>query len=149
MKRNLCHTQILIQGSCQKLPNYRSKLRIMPVQEKTDFWNMQSLMEGCVKPIGFNWYAYFCLEILKQKYFSKYCVWFIVIEFFLFQILVLQASVGTPTKKIDIFLTMCPPGEREYPITVIVVASAKIHDLIGLICWQYTNEGREPKLKWG
>lgn len=57
-----------------------------------------------------------------------------------------RASVGTPTKKIDIFLTMCPPGEREYPITVIVVASAKIHDLIGLICWQYTNEGREPKL---
>ncbi|NXD09249.1 SIN1 protein, partial [Nothocercus nigrocapillus] len=32
------------------------------------------------------------------------------------------------------------------PMTVVTMANAKVHDLIGLICWQYTSEGREPKL---
>ncbi|XP_010190974.1 PREDICTED: target of rapamycin complex 2 subunit MAPKAP1-like, partial [Mesitornis unicolor] len=31
-------------------------------------------------------------------------------------------------------------------MTVVTIANAKVHDLIGLICWQYTSEGREPKL---
>uniref|UniRef100_A0A8K9V3J1 Target of rapamycin complex 2 subunit MAPKAP1 n=1 Tax=Oncorhynchus mykiss TaxID=8022 RepID=A0A8K9V3J1_ONCMY len=29
---------------------------------------------------------------------------------------------------------------------VVTIANARVHDLIGLICWQYTSEGREPKL---
>nr|BAH12881.1 unnamed protein product [Homo sapiens] len=32
-------------------------------------------------------------------------------------------------------------------MTVVTMASARVQDLIGLICWQYTSEGREPKLK--
>jgi hypothetical protein len=32
------------------------------------------------------------------------------------------------------------------PLEVVIVNTAKVQDLIGLICWQYTNEGREPKL---
>lgn len=32
------------------------------------------------------------------------------------------------------------------PLEVVIVSTAKVQDLIGLICWQYTNEGREPKL---
>lgn len=34
------------------------------------------------------------------------------------------------------------------PLEVVVISSARIRDLIGLICWQYTNEGREPKLSY-
>ena len=58
----------------------------------------------------------------------------------------LQASVGA-TKKMDIFLTMALPADRGYPISVVVIATAKIQELIGLVCWQYTNEGREPVLQ--
>ncbi|XP_052790210.1 target of rapamycin complex 2 subunit MAPKAP1-like isoform X2 [Mya arenaria] len=57
-----------------------------------------------------------------------------------------KASVGVATKKIDIFLTMALPDDRPYPISVVVVSTAKIQDLIGLICWQYTIEMREPML---
>ena len=55
--------------------------------------------------------------------------------------------MGVATKKIDIFLTMVHPEDRPYPMTVVVSAMAKIQDLIGLICWQYTIEMREPALK--
>lgn len=34
------------------------------------------------------------------------------------------------------------------PLEVVIVSTAKVQDLIGLICWQYTNEGREPKLHY-
>jgi len=37
--------------------------------------------------------------------------------------------------------------ERQYPMTVVVLSSAKIFQLIGLICWQYTMEGRQPPLR--
>lgn len=56
-----------------------------------------------------------------------------------------KASVGA-TKKMDIFLTMALPADRGYPISVVVIATSKIQELIGLVCWQYTNEGREPVL---
>ncbi|KAL5011995.1 hypothetical protein ScPMuIL_010546 [Solemya velum] len=57
-----------------------------------------------------------------------------------------KATIGLPTKKIDIFLTMAEPEDRPYPLTIVCLASAKIQDLIGLICWQYTQEDREPLL---
>lgn len=55
-------------------------------------------------------------------------------------------SRGAPTKRIAIYLTMLPPKERAYPMEVVCLPNARVHDLIGLICWQYTNVGREPKL---
>ena len=54
---------------------------------------------------------------------------------------------GIPTKKISIFLTMAEPQDRPYPMTVVTLSTARVHDLIGLICWQYTNESRKPPLK--
>lgn len=30
---------------------------------------------------------------------------------------------------------------------VVTQSHARVDDLIGLICWQYTNEGKEPRLK--
>lgn len=32
-------------------------------------------------------------------------------------------------------------------LEVVIVSTARVQDLIGLICWQYTNENREPKLQ--
>ncbi len=42
---------------------------------------------------------------------------------------------------------MATPEERPYPMTVVTLTSAKVQDLIGLICWQYTVEGRQPPLR--
>lgn len=42
---------------------------------------------------------------------------------------------------------MLPQGQRAYPLPVVVIATAKVRELIGLICWQYTNDRREPRLK--
>lgn len=58
-----------------------------------------------------------------------------------------RMNEGSPVKRMSIFLTMLPPEEVTTPIEVVVVASARVQDLIGLICWQYTNEGKEPRLK--
>ncbi len=56
-------------------------------------------------------------------------------------------SEGAPTKRIVIYLTMLPMESRQYPMEVVTLCIARVHDLIGLICWQYTNEGKEPRLK--
>lgn len=53
-------------------------------------------------------------------------------------------SETLPVKKIIIFLALTQ--HKHQPLEVVIVESARIKDLIGLICWQYTNEGREPKL---
>ena len=42
---------------------------------------------------------------------------------------------------------MAPPEELAFPMSVTVVASARVSELIGLICWQYTSEDREPPLR--
>ncbi|KAI1232238.1 hypothetical protein IHE44_0007307 [Lamprotornis superbus] len=58
-----------------------------------------------------------------------------------------QGHVGTTaTKKIDVYLPLHTSQDKLQPMTVVTIANAKVHDLIGLICWQYTSEGREPKL---
>ncbi|ROL53774.1 Target of rapamycin complex 2 subunit MAPKAP1 [Anabarilius grahami] len=58
-----------------------------------------------------------------------------------------KGHVGTTaTKKIDVYLSMQSTQEKIHPMTVVTMANARVHDLIGLICWQYTCEGREPKL---
>ncbi|NP_001080466.1 target of rapamycin complex 2 subunit MAPKAP1 isoform X1 [Xenopus laevis] len=58
-----------------------------------------------------------------------------------------KGHVGTTaTKKIDVYLSMQTSQDKLLPMTVVTIANAKVHDLIGLICWQYTTESREPKL---
>ncbi|XP_077161555.1 target of rapamycin complex 2 subunit MAPKAP1 isoform X1 [Paroedura picta] len=58
-----------------------------------------------------------------------------------------KGHVGTTaTKKIDVYLPLHTNQDKLQPMTVVTIANAKVHDLIGLICWQYTSEGREPKL---
>ena len=43
---------------------------------------------------------------------------------------------------------MAPPNERLYPMNVVTLATARVQDLIGLICWQYAVEDRQPPLKY-
>lgn len=58
-----------------------------------------------------------------------------------------RISEGAATKRVNIFLTMLPESERAFPMEVITLTSAKVYDLIGLICWLYTSECRSPKLR--
>lgn len=44
-----------------------------------------------------------------------------------------NAQVGIPIRKYKIFLTMLPEEQRNYPINVCVIATAKVAELIGLI----------------
>ncbi|XP_076844449.1 target of rapamycin complex 2 subunit MAPKAP1 isoform X5 [Brachyhypopomus gauderio] len=58
-----------------------------------------------------------------------------------------KGHVGTTaTKKIDVYLSMQSAQEKLHSMVVVTMANARVYDLIGLICWQYTSEGREPKL---
>lgn len=54
---------------------------------------------------------------------------------------------GTSIKKIAIFLDMCEGDSREFPLVIQVVCTAKVSEVIGLICWHYKNEGYEPPLR--
>uniref|UniRef100_A0AAY5K098 Target of rapamycin complex 2 subunit MAPKAP1 n=1 Tax=Esox lucius TaxID=8010 RepID=A0AAY5K098_ESOLU len=50
-----------------------------------------------------------------------------------------KGHVGTTaTKKIDVYLSMQSTQEKLHPMMVVTMANARVHDLIGLICWQYT-----------
>ncbi|KAG8212674.1 hypothetical protein J437_LFUL019533, partial [Ladona fulva] len=51
-----------------------------------------------------------------------------------------SAQVGMAVRQYRIFVTMAPPGEREYPIEVSVLATAKVRDLVGLVCWKFASE---------
>jgi hypothetical protein len=62
-------------------------------------------------------------------------------------ICLLKAQIGVPTRKYGIFLTMLEPDERNYPMHVIVLAQAKVQDLIGLICWKFSLKYGQHKLK--
>ena len=57
-----------------------------------------------------------------------------------------QSQLRTPTRTIKIFLSMQVTGERNYPMTVCVIASAKVFELIGLVCYKYNHEKREPPI---
>nr|CAG4645555.1 EOG090X072S [Lynceus sp. MCZ IZ 141354] len=56
-------------------------------------------------------------------------------------------SGNSNSRKISIYLTMLEPDERSYPMRICVQASAKVFELIGLICFKYTAENRQPPLK--
>uniref|UniRef100_A0A8C4QUM8 Uncharacterized protein n=1 Tax=Eptatretus burgeri TaxID=7764 RepID=A0A8C4QUM8_EPTBU len=60
----------------------------------------------------------------------------------------LQVFVGVmATKKIEVLFPGGSDTETHLSMSVVVVANACVQDVVGLICWQYTNEGRVPKLK--
>ncbi|OQR71572.1 target of rapamycin complex 2 subunit MAPKAP1-like [Tropilaelaps mercedesae] len=58
-----------------------------------------------------------------------------------------DARSQSSAKTIRVFLPMLPEGERDLPMTVACQGTTRVAQLIGLICWQYTSEGRKPELK--
>ena len=60
---------------------------------------------------------------------------------------ILKAQVGVPTRIYNIFLTILEPEKRNYPMVVSVLTSAKVQDLIGLICWKLSLENGQQNLK--
>ncbi|XP_050303512.1 stress-activated map kinase-interacting protein 1 [Anthonomus grandis grandis] len=48
-------------------------------------------------------------------------------------------QINIPTKKYGIFLTMLPEDQRNYPLNVTCIATAKIQDLIGLILLKFST----------
>lgn len=56
------------------------------------------------------------------------------------------SQLRIPTRTIKIFMMMQLKQERNYPLTICVVASARVSELIGLACFKYNQEKREPAL---
>lgn len=56
-------------------------------------------------------------------------------------------TIGVPTRTMQIFLTMLPESQRNYPISVCVSMKAKVQDFIGLICYKCTLANPETPLK--
>ncbi|XP_011191312.1 stress-activated map kinase-interacting protein 1 [Zeugodacus cucurbitae] len=54
---------------------------------------------------------------------------------------------GIQTKRIGVFLSMLPERERNYPIKICVLASAKIFEVIGLVCYKATIQHPKIPLK--
>uniref|UniRef100_A0A0K8TMX3 Putative stress-activated map kinase-interacting protein 1 n=1 Tax=Tabanus bromius TaxID=304241 RepID=A0A0K8TMX3_TABBR len=48
------------------------------------------------------------------------------------------SQTGVATKNLNIFLTMLPDSQRNYPIKICVTATAKILEVIGFICYKCT-----------
>lgn len=42
-----------------------------------------------------------------------------------------------PTKTYKIYITILPPEQRNYPMEICCISSAKIHELIGFIVFKY------------
>lgn len=59
----------------------------------------------------------------------------------------LQAQVGVLVRKYRIFMCMLPKEERMYPLQVVVTATARVLDFIGLICYKYASEHPDHNLK--
>nr|CAG4651858.1 EOG090X072S [Triops cancriformis] len=57
-----------------------------------------------------------------------------------------QSHSGVPVKNVQIYLTMLPKQDRSYPLSVCVLSSAKVSDLIGLTLYQYYMTQRKPVL---
>lgn len=60
----------------------------------------------------------------------------------------LQAQVDIPIRKYRIFMCMLPKEDRMYPLQIAVIATAKVLDFIGLICYKYATEHPNHPLKY-
>ncbi|XP_053986901.1 target of rapamycin complex 2 subunit MAPKAP1 isoform X2 [Hylaeus volcanicus] len=58
-----------------------------------------------------------------------------------------SAQVDIPIRKYRIFMCMLPKNQRMYPLQVVVIATAKVLEFIGLICYKYATEHPDHSLK--
>lgn len=45
-------------------------------------------------------------------------------------------------------MSMLPKEQRMYPMQIVVVATAKVQEFIGLICYKYASEHPDNPLKY-
>ncbi|XP_037952212.1 stress-activated map kinase-interacting protein 1 [Teleopsis dalmanni] len=57
------------------------------------------------------------------------------------------SQTGIQTKRINVYLSMLPERERNYPIKICVLATAKIIEVIGLVCYKATMQYPDIPLK--
>ncbi|CAL7947967.1 unnamed protein product [Xylocopa violacea] len=58
-----------------------------------------------------------------------------------------SAQIDIPIRKYRIFMCMLPKNQRMYPLQITVLATAKVLEFIGLICYKYANEHPDHSLK--
>ncbi|XP_033151613.1 stress-activated map kinase-interacting protein 1 [Drosophila mauritiana] len=57
------------------------------------------------------------------------------------------SQVGMQTKRINVFLNMLPDPDRNYPLKICVVATAKIQEVIGFVCYRTSLQYPDVPLK--
>ncbi|XP_030384220.1 stress-activated map kinase-interacting protein 1 [Scaptodrosophila lebanonensis] len=57
------------------------------------------------------------------------------------------SQVGMQTKRINVYLNMLPEPDRNYPLKICVLSTAKIIEVIGFVCFKATNQYPEVPLK--
>nr|CAG4642542.1 EOG090X072S [Evadne anonyx] len=57
-----------------------------------------------------------------------------------------QSQLGVPSRTIRIFINLQNQEDRNYPMIACVIASAKVSELIGLICYKYNQEKKLPPI---
>ncbi|XP_017061508.1 stress-activated map kinase-interacting protein 1 [Drosophila ficusphila] len=57
------------------------------------------------------------------------------------------SQVGMQTKRINVFLNMLPEPDRNYPLKICVLATAKIQEVIGYVCYKTSLQYPEVPLK--
>ena len=56
--------------------------------------------------------------------------------------------MGIIVRKYRIFMCMLPKDQRFYPLQIVVIAHAKVHEFIGLICYKYICEHPDQHLQY-
>ncbi|XP_037716919.1 stress-activated map kinase-interacting protein 1 [Drosophila subpulchrella] len=57
------------------------------------------------------------------------------------------SQVGMQTKRINVYLNMLPEPDRNYPLKICVLATAKIQEVIGYVCYKTSLQYPEVPLK--
>ncbi|KAH8285218.1 hypothetical protein KR054_006376 [Drosophila jambulina] len=57
------------------------------------------------------------------------------------------SQVGMQTKRINVYLNMLPEPDRNYPLKICVIATAKIQEVIGFVCYKTSLQYPDVPLK--
>ncbi|KAH8306026.1 hypothetical protein KR018_011399 [Drosophila ironensis] len=57
------------------------------------------------------------------------------------------SQVGMQTKRINVYLNMLPEPDRNYPLKICVIATAKIQEVIGYVCYKTSLQYPDVPLK--
>ncbi len=72
------------------------------------------------------------------------------VQYILENVSMYYKEVNQTLSEYFLFSPSSPQGtqeDRNYPLQVSVMASAKVQEVVGFTCWKYTAEGRQPPLQ--